>query len=343
MNCRVKPLFLIPQHDGMGCFDSLSFFFGSGKQECKTTGEIMRRRHFLQLASTSLAVNSISVSARDSFQRKGPPRFQVGLAAYSLRKYFSFSRGKKQKPAEDGKSLDMYGFIDYCVDQGLDAAELTSYFFDPAIDDSTFLDLRRYAFVRGIAISGTAIGNNFTIGAGPKLEEEIEKALVWIERASLLGAPHIRFFAGTGKQLQQDVTRMKEACDAIERCAELAAKKGVFIGIENHGNLTSDQMLEIMDRVKNPWVGINLDTGNFLSNDPYADLEKCAPHAINVQVKVNMKRPDGQHYPADLQRVADILKRASYQGYVILEYEDVDPYENIPKSLETLRSSLGTD
>jgi sugar phosphate isomerase/epimerase len=300
----------------------------------------MRRRNFLQIASSALATSSMPAIAREAFNRSGGPRFQLGLAAYSLRNYFSFSRGKKQEPAQDGKRLDMYRFIDYCVEQGLDAAELTSYFFDPAIQDETFLDIKRYAFVRGVAISGTAIGNNFTIGAGPKLDEEIAKAMTWIDRASLLGAPHIRFFAGTGKQLQQDPKRMDEACAAIEKCALHAAQRGVFIGIENHGNLTSDQMLQIMDRVKNPWVGINLDTGNFWSDDPYGDLEKCAPYAVNVQVKVSMKKPNGEHYPADLNRVGKILKEASYQGYVVLEYEDADPYKNIPASLNSLRQSL---
>ena len=183
----------------------------------------MRRRDFVRLASATTAMTSFPVLAREPFGRSGAPRFQLSLAAYSLRKYFAFSRGKEQKPASDGKPMDMYRFIDYCVDHAFDAAELTSYFFDPATTDDQFLDLKHYAFVRGVAISGTAIGNNFTIGAGPKLEEEVRKAMIWIDRASLLGAPHVRFFAGTGRQLQQDPSRMKEACGAIERCAEYAA------------------------------------------------------------------------------------------------------------------------
>jgi sugar phosphate isomerase/epimerase len=99
-------------------------------------------------------------------------------------------------------------------------------------------------------------------------------------------------------------------------------------------------MLEIMDRVDSPWVGINLDTGNFWTEDPYGDLEKCAPFAVNVQVKVTMKKSNGQHYPADLNRVAAILKRATYQGYVILEYEDENPYQNIPAKLAELKAAL---
>ncbi len=302
---------------------------------------MMQRRELLRYAAAGAVATSLPAWARDPISRKGPPRFKLGLAAYSLRKYFPYSKGKPQKVAGDGPEIDMVGFLDYCVDQNLDAAELTSYFFKPDPSDDYFVDLKHQAFLRGIAISGTAIGNNFTIGAGPKLEKEITSANEWIRRASLLGAPHIRFFAGTGKQLNEHPDRLEQAADAIHRCANTAAQYGIFIGIENHGQLSSDEMLQIMDLVATPWVGINLDTGNFVSDDPYGDLEKCAPYAVNVQVKVTMKSPDGKEYPADMERIAKILRDANYQGFVNLEYESEAPYTNIPGVLKSLRAALG--
>lgn len=305
----------------------------------------MQRRQFLKLTAAGAAAAgstfaSRDASARDPIDRKGPARFQVGLAAYSLRQYFSYRRGQDQKPRDDGKAIDMIGFIDYCIAHGFDATELTSYFFRPDADDAYFLNLKHHAYLHGITISGTAIGNNFTVGKGPRLDAEVSDAIAWIDRAALLGAPHIRFFAGTGKQLDEDPARLIEATDALNRCADHAASKGIFLGVENHGNLTSQQMLAIMERTDNPWVGINLDTGNFLSEDPYRDLEVCAPYAVNVQVKVSMKSPDGKHYPADFDRIAQILKDANYQGFVILEYEDNDPYQAIPAAAEKLRAAL---
>ena len=304
----------------------------------------MKRRNFLTttIASTAaLSLGGIKTSqAREPISRNGGHRFQLGLAAYSLRDYFSYKKGKDQKPADDGKAIDMVGFLDYCVQHNFSAAELTSYFFRPDADDAYFLELKRQAFLRGLAISGTAIGNNFTIPPGPKLDAEIEAAIAWIDRAALLGAPHIRFFAGKGKELAEDPSRIDTACEALNRCAEHAAKKGIFLGVENHGNLTSDQMLEIMRRVKSSWVGINLDTGNFVSEDPYSDLQRCAPYAVNVQVKVKMKSPEGEHYEADLSRVGKILKDSGYQGYVILEYEDDSPYDHVPKWADRLREAL---
>ena len=306
----------------------------------------MQRRDFIKLsAAGAVAISAPAMTptpslARGPIERSGPPRFQLGLAAYSLRKYFSFMKGKEKKPADDGAAIDMFGFLDYCVAQHLDAAELTSYFFKPDADDQYFIDLKHQAFLRGLTISGTAIGNNFTVGKGPKLDAEIEQAIAWIDRASLLGAPHIRFFAGTGKQLADDPARLDEASEALNQCAAHAAKKGIFLGVENHGRLTPEQMLQIMARANSPWVGINLDTGNFYSDDPYRDLEMCAPYAVNVQVKASMKMPDGQKYAADFARIAKILKAANYQGFVILEYEDDDPYKHIPDAVQRLKDAL---
>ncbi len=279
--------------------------------------------------------------AREPITRSGPPRFTIGLAAYSFKKYFRYMKGKTQTPLSDGETMDMVRFLDYCVAHGFDAAELTSYFFKPDADAAYFLNLRQQAYLRGVAISGTAIGNDFTVGQGPKLEKQVADALKWIDHADTLGAPHIRFFAGTGAQLAAHPERLGEAVDAVLRCAEKASKKGIFIGIENHGNLTSEQMLKMMDRVNNPWVGINLDTGNFVGDDPYGDLEKCAPFAVNVQVKMQMKRADKSKYPADVERVGKILQASNYQGTVVLEFEEEKPYDHIPAAVDRLRKALG--
>lgn len=307
--------------------------------------ESMQRRDFLNLAAAGMATASIAetdsiVLARDPVQRFGQPRFRLGLAAYSFRDYFSFMKGKERKPRSDGDPMRMIKLLDYCVEHDVEAAELTSYFFPPTADAAYFREIKRQAFLRGVTISGTAIGNNFTVGKGDRLEAEIQSAIKWIDHASEMGAPHIRIFAGTGRDIQEDPSRIDQAIEAVGVCAEHAAKRGVFLGVENHGNLTSDQMLEIMQKVNSPWVGMNLDTGNFFSDDPYVDLEKCVGYALNVQVKLMMQTADRKRYPADLGRVAKILKAGNYQGFVVLEYEEKHPYEEIPESLDKLKAAL---
>ncbi len=302
----------------------------------------MQRRQFLKFLGlgSSLAIAGPN-SAREPIERLGPPRFHFGLAAYSLRDYFAVSKGKAKKPAADGPEIDMFGFVDYCAKHGFDSAELTSYFFPADLDDDYLLRLKRHAFERGVTICGTAIGNDFTVGIRVRnWTPKSKRRRVWIDRADVMGAPHIRFFAGTAAQLTQYPARMDEAIEAIEKCAEHAGSKGIYLGIENHGRLTGEQILEIMEKITSPWVGVNLDTGNFISEDPYADLTACAPFAVNVQVKAMMKSPDGKNYEADFDRIAKILRVTNYQGNVVLEYEEAKPYDNIPITLARLQHSL---
>ena len=85
---------------------------------------------------------------------------------------------------------------------------------------------------------------------------------------------------------------------------------------------------------------MNLDSGNFRTANPYEDFAASAPYAVNVQLKVELKVA-GKKEEADLKRMADILRKANYQGYVALEYEAAeDPYAAIPPLLKKLRGLL---
>lgn len=299
----------------------------------------MKRRDFVS-AAAMLTLSARELFAREPIGRSGPPRFLPALAAYSLRDYFSYMKGKPKKPKDDGEAIDLFGFIDYCVQLGCDAAELTSYFFPPMDDNGLLLELRKHAFLQGVAISGTAIGNDFTVNDPKILDSQIQYTKQWIRYAAVLGAPHIRIFAGTAKQLGESAEKMTTICDAITTCAAEAGQHGIFLGIENHGGISSSQLIEVMERVESDWVGINLDTGNFLSDDPYKDMEVCAPYAVNVQLKPSLRNPGGGLYPADLDRIASILRAANYRGFVALEYEEPKPYDRIPELFPKMVAAL---
>jgi sugar phosphate isomerase/epimerase len=93
--------------------------------------------------------------------------------------------------------------------------------------------------------------------------------------------------------------------------------------------------------VKSPWFGVNLDTGNFHSEDIYGELEQVAPYAMNVQVKVVVSGPDKKKQPADFRRLAGILRASKYRGYIVLEYEESgDPRAESERYLEQLRDAF---
>jgi sugar phosphate isomerase/epimerase len=305
------------------------------------------RRRFLKTVSAGaigagvvspilMAGSAKASSPQEKIQTANSPIFNLGLAAYSFKPHFPFYKGKPVEPL-DGKSIDMFGFIDYCAEQNC-AAELTSYFFPPDADEAYFRKIKRYAFVNGVPIVGTAIGNNFTLEKGEKLDKQVADAKLWIDRAVQMGAPHVRFFAGKRKELEEAPDRMKNAIEALQDCVNYAAKAGVFIGVENHGNLTADHVIQIVNSIDSEWFGVNLDSGNFVTGDPYDELKKCAPFAINVQIKVKMKtETKGEKIDSDMERVGKIFKDANYRGFVVMEYEEEKPFENVPGAMDELR------
>lgn len=303
----------------------------------------LNRRQFLKstgaagLSMASLGMfGDVAARAVEPIKRAGKPRLQLSLAAYSFRDTF-----KAKDPA---KPFTLFDFVDYCADHNLAGAEITSYYFPDSLDDAFLLQLKRHAFVRGIPISGSAVGNNFVLPKGPQRDAQIAMVKQWIDRCALLGAPHIRVFAGPVHKELSPADSKKLCIEAMEECGEYAGAKGIFLGLENHGGIVAEPagLLEMVHAVKSPWVGINLDTGNFHTDDPYADLARCAPYALNVQYKVEML-PRGQTVKAfaDMGRIVKILRDANYQGYVALEHEaKEDPWKTVPGWLEKLRAAL---
>src|ERR1043166_4449467 len=133
-------------------------------------------------------------------------------------------------------------------------------------------------FLRAMPTAGRAGGNIFAQPKGAPLEEQIAYTKKWIDRSAVLGAPHIRVFAGSAKGIS-DAQARKMCIGALEECADYAGQSGIFLGLENHGGIVAEPagLLEIVQAVKSKWLGINLDTGNFQNNDSYDALEKTRP------------------------------------------------------------------
>lgn len=289
---------------------------------------------------TSLLTNPEPAAAADPPVRTGKPLMKLSLAAYSFNKLFA-RRGTPEQIAEAQMSLAT--FLDYCAEQQLPAAELTGYYFPQDVTTDYLLNIRQQTHRLGISISGTAIGNDFCLPAGAARDQQLADCRNWIDYAAIMGAPAIRIFAGRVPKGDSEEAAMQRCIEGIDESLKYAAEKGVFLALENHGGITAtpDQMLKIINGVQSsPWFGVNFDSGNFSTDDPYRDLAKIAPYAVNAQIKVAMKGPEGKKYPADLPRVVGILKDAGYRGFVTLEFEEANPFEEIPGYLAQLRELI---
>jgi sugar phosphate isomerase/epimerase len=292
----------------------------------------MNRRQFFAatLASSSLAVLPSLMKAIDPIPRKGGPLLKLSIAAYSYRDFLT----AKKQPA-----MTMEDFVDLAAELGLPAVEPTSYYFKDT-SPAYLASLKARCTRLGLDISGGAVGNKFTEADPAKLKDEIRKTKEWTERYSLLGAKTMRIFAGNAVKGEAEEQTRSRCIEAIQEVCDHASKHGVYMALENHGGIvsTAEQLLAIVKAVKHDWFGVNLDTGNFRSADPYADLEALAPFSVTVQVKTEIHRKGEKKEDADLRRIVAILRQAQYRGYVALEYEAAeDPRTAVPRHIKTLR------
>ena len=292
------------------------------------------RRKFLAAA----AVAGASAVARgiDPIVRPtgvpGNKALTLSLAAYSFRQALDLA-----KP-----TMTLFDFLDMAATLPLDAVELTSYYF--AETTPAYLKkLRDHAAGKKLAVSGVPVRNDFCLADPAKLRGEIAHVKAWTDRAADLGAATVRVFAGNLPKGDTLEATQRRVVASLEECCAHAETRGVLLALENHGGITATpaQLLALVKPVRSKALGVNVDTGNFKTADPYADVAAIAPYGVVVQVKTEVFPAGRPAQDADLAKVVGILRSANYHGAVVLEYEaKPDAKVAVPKHLATLRKLL---
>jgi sugar phosphate isomerase/epimerase len=220
--------------------------------------------------------------------------------------------------------------------------------------------LKQAAFRLGLSLPMLSIHQDFISSKPEERQEAVEHTIKCIDLASRLGIPSIRLNSGRWNTIESfdDLMKVKGNEPAIEgytdedafrwceegirACLPAAEKAGILLALENHWGLTTktENLLRIHTAVGSPWLGINLDTGNF-PVDPYPEIEKLAPVATIVQAKTYYGGGEWYTLDLDYKRIAGILRKANFTGWVSLEMEGKeDPATAVPKSLDVLRSAF---
>ena len=222
--------------------------------------------------------------------------------------------------------------------------------------------LKRHAFTNGIDLIALSIHQDFVDPSAEFRAKQVAHTHKCIEIAYQLGIPCIRLNSGRWNTIDSFDDLMKArgvepvlpgyteedgfkwCIDCIEKCLPKAEECGVILALENHWGLTGTPrgLLRIADAITSPWLGVLMDTGNFLE-DPYDKLKLIAPKTVFVQAKTYYG--GGEWYTLDLDypRIAAILAEVNYRGYVSLEMEGKEnPDLAVPKSIAMLRKAFGT-
>ena len=274
------------------------------------------------------------------------PRIKLSISSYS---YWHFA--KEKFPIEK--------VIDEAAKLGVEGVDILHVQMESE-DNNYIQELKRRAYLNGIAFTCLSIHQGFVSPDKEFLKKEIEHTKKCIELAAKMAIPCMRLNTGRWNTIKSFDDLMKNrgvepmlpgyseddgfkwCIDSIQQCLPAAEEFGVLLALENHWGLgsTPEGLLRIKKAIDSPWLGILMDTGNFLEN-PYSKLETVAPYTSFVQAKTYYGGGVWYSLDLDYEKIFDILKKVNYQGYVSLEYEGKeDAFTAVPKSIEMLRKAM---
>ena len=231
--------------------------------------------------------------------------------------------------------MTMEEFILKAVEQKIDGVDMTTYYLKSR-EPAYLLGLRRLAFRHGVLFSGAAIGTNMCQPDPTQRAAEIEKIKSWLDSSAFLGVSHLRVFGGAMPKGATDEQGVEWVAETMKPACDYAATKGITLGIESHGGITSKaaNIVAILRRVDSPYAGCNLDISNF-REDPYTQIEACIPYATHTHIRDWYGEP---RQPLDLDRVWGLFARGGYKGFMSAEYEgEEDAITGVPKLLARIR------
>lgn len=311
---------------------------------------MMKRRSFLKALTASAAggtlLPSLASASGTGVGFPTPCPVKLGISTYS---YWHFA--PERTPIEF--------VIDEAARLGVSGVDVLQRQMESEAPDY-IRRLKRHALVNGIALNCLSTHQDFVSPDPEVRQKSIDATIRYIRLAADLGTPCIRISAGRWKTVGSFSELMelegKEpllegyteddafgwCIDSLEQCVAVAEEHGVMLALENHWGMTrtAEGVLRIMNAINSPWLRVMMDTGNFLERT-YEQLEILAPHAVFVQAKTYFG--GGRFYTLDLDydRIASILNRANYKGYISIEFEGYAPSaEGVASTIDLLRRSF---
>jgi len=243
--------------------------------------------------------------------------------------------------------MDQMGWLTECAELGLDGVELLSNHF-PSTERDYLIKLKKACTDLHLTIAMVSAGGHLTVQDDARRAADVEEIRQWADVALFLGAPLVRFFCGSGQELEAGGRALYDKVKvAMKAVCKIGEERGIVMALENHGGTTAEQVLGLRRDVGSEFLKLTLDTGNFPPTSQYTPdkldhIAACAPWTAIVHAKFFNVGPDGRDSDFDYSKIRPILAKAGFRGFLSVEYEGKDPDETavlrrVAKYLNTLR------
>jgi 3-oxoisoapionate decarboxylase len=285
---------------------------------------------------------------------------RVGIDSYSYHRLYGELRAGEQAPDVDPWPLEPSRALEHARRLGVDDIFLeTCYLPEPEGITADMLALAAPVHV------GFSWGHPWPDGAfhgldggrTPAAEDHLAR---WIALCARLGEQVLRITLGSpaSRGTEPGQVLVDRLIAPVQRVADRAADVGLALAIENHGDLTAAEVLEVIERAGRSNLGVTLDNLNLirLGDDMIEGTRALARCTLLVQLKDHEPTPDPTVWGgpvctalgegvAPLHDVVEVLAAAGYEGAVCVELASLgstqaDELAMIERSVAWLRANL---
>ncbi len=224
-------------------------------------------------------------------------------------------------------------------------------------DDKGVEGIKKKSSSLGLEIYALGGYTNFVRVTAEELKEEVKKVVRYLDIAEKLGAKVIRVFGGEPNPHIPESQWVDLIVKGLKECASEAEKKGIYLGLENHGYITNNAELElkILEKVDSPFVRLTVDTSNYYwYGHDLPTIERfyklVAPYCVHTHLKdgsvkqgirdkyISLALGEGE---LPLKLFLDELLSSGYDGPLCIEYEgEEDAKIGARKGYEFLKKYL---
>lgn len=257
-------------------------------RESTAAPQAVTRREFLARTGHGLAVAGGGAVLAGCRGRQPAPEspeggrashsFRLGLDTYSLHRTLSAGDPENRR--------DLLWVLEHLDALGLEGLQIDPGHF-PGEDEETLARLEAVTQKHGYYLE-------FGMGGW-----DVTRLATRIRLTARFGGRAVRTFCGDQNTSPEDRRRYMElAAPAFRHAGGVADANAVDIAVENHGDFTSLELEELIQKVDHPRVGVCLDTGNSLFRDeaPLECARRLAPYARSMHLKdwTMVKDPEGK-------------------------------------------------
>jgi sugar phosphate isomerase/epimerase len=195
------------------------------------------------------------------------------------------------------RALSPRATLEFARAHGLDGVQfLDPESIDRALDPDRLVAFRRRADAMGLFLevglpSPNPVRRSRREDRQVTAREHARDLERHVEAVAALGCRHARAYVGDRHDRFRIDTRWDAqraaTLDVLGHLAPCLRDLDVRVALENHADLTADELLAMLDRLGPDLAGVTLDTGNLLMRleDPVRAAERLAPHVLSTHVK----------------------------------------------------------